>query len=88
MLEQRFDPEGGHDSDGGLFWSDPWLRGLQPVKGNHSNWRNLWRTVSCGKDAMLPQETAVRSYPPEEEEAAETMVRYSLQTPFLALLHS
>jgi len=49
--------------------------------GKDSRWRSLWRTLSRERDLMLEQGQSVRSPPPEEEGAAETMCDELTATP-------
>ena len=49
--------------------------------GKDPHWRSSWRTVSHGRDPTLEQGKSVRSPPPEEEGAAETMCDELTATP-------
>jgi len=58
---------------GDPFWSSLFLKGCTPWEG---------RTVSHERDLMLEQGKSLRSHPPEEEGAAETMCDELTATPF------
>lgn len=53
MLEQGTDPEEGHESEGGLCWSDSLVGGSQPTLVIHAIWRSSWRVISHGRDTRL-----------------------------------
>ena len=66
-------------------WSSSWRTA---VRGKDSRWRSSWRADPRGRDPTLEQGKSVRSPPPEEEGAAETMCDELTTTPIPAPLRA
>jgi len=64
-------------------WKDPHWGNLcrAAARGKDSHWRSSWRKVCHERDTALEPGKSVRSRPPEEEGAAETMCDELTVTP-------